>query len=118
MTSLICCVSTGQGTWAYVYRLIKELPWDHVYIVTNDFGAQKFEKKENTSLIVVDFNAPLPELVGDIRQKLEEKIKDFEVALNLISGTGKEHMAILSAVIKLGLGIRLVVLTEKGLEEI
>lgn len=118
MASLICCVSTGHGTWGYVYRLIRELPWDHIYIVTNDFGAQKFEKKDNTSLVVVDFNKPLNDLVRDIKEKLYGKIKDFEVAVNMISGTGKEHMAIISAVIKLGLGIRLVALTEKGLEEI
>ena len=118
MTSLIVCVSSGQGTWGYVYRLIKECPWDHVYIITNDFGAQKFEKKENTTLIVVDFNRPMNTLVSEIKQQLEGKIKDFEVAVNLISGSGKEHMAILSAIIKLGPGIRLVALTENGLEEI
>jgi hypothetical protein len=118
MTSLICCVSTGQGTWSYVYKLIKDHNWDHVYIITNEFGSQKFEKRENTSLVVVDFNKPLKELIQDIRQQLEGKIHDLEVALNIISGTGKEHMAIVAATIKLGIGIRLVAVSEKGIEEI
>jgi hypothetical protein len=49
---------------------------------------------------------------------LKDKIKGTEVALNLVSGTGKEHMAILAALLKLGVGIRLVALTKEGFKEI
>ena len=77
--------------------------------------------KSNINALISKAEDPekmLNQLVMDIKEKLGSKIKDFEVAINLISGTGKEHMAILSAVMKLGLGMRLVVLSEKGLEEI
>ena len=46
------------------------------------------------------------------------KIKDSEVAVNFVSGTGKEHMALLSALLKLGIGIRLLALTKEGVTEI
>jgi len=36
------------------------------------------------------------------------KTDDTEVAVNFISGSGNEHMSILSTLLKLGLGIRLV----------
>ncbi len=40
--------------------------------------------------------------------KHEKEIDDFEIALNIVSGSGKEHMAILAAVLKLGLAIRFI----------
>ena len=49
---------------------------------------------------------------------LKGKIKDPEVDVNFISGTGREHMALMSALLKLGVGIRLVAITKEGMEEI
>jgi len=49
---------------------------------------------------------------------LKGKIRGIEAAVNLISGTGKEHMAIMSALLKLGLAIRFVTLTDSGVREI
>jgi len=40
------------------------------------------------------------------------------VALNLVSGNGKEHMAILSALLKLGIGVRLMAVTKDGVREL
>ena len=117
MTSLIACLSTGKGTWGHVSRLIKEREWDKVLLITNEFGKEKFSD-DKAELIVVDSNQPLVQLTETIRQQLNGKIADCEVALNLASGTGKEHMAILSAVLKLGLGIRLVALTREGMQEL
>ena len=57
-------------------------------------------------------------LAEDIRKQLENRIIDTEVALNFISGTGKEHMALLSAVLKMGLGIRMMSLTPNGIQEV
>jgi len=36
----------------------------------------------------------------------------------MTSGSGKEHMALLSALLKLGLGIRLVSFTNNGIKEL
>ena len=57
-------------------------------------------------------------IIEDVVKQLSGKLKGFEVALNLASGSGKEHMAIISALIKLGVGFRLVVLTKEGIKEI
>lgn len=118
MPTLIACLSTGKGTWGHVSRLISENSWDKVFLITNEFGKENFSASSNTELILINQKQGIRELAKEIESKLKNKIKDPEVALNLVSGTGKEHTAILSAVLKLGLGIRLVALTQQGMEEI
>ena len=99
MTSLIACISSGKGTWAHVSKLIKEGEWDSIFLVTNDFGVKNFEPEKQVEYVIVDSNKYLQELTEDIMKQLKGKISDTEVGLNLISGEGKEHMAILSAVL-------------------
>jgi UDP-N-acetylglucosamine:LPS N-acetylglucosamine transferase len=119
MTYLIVVLSSGKGTWGHVAQLIAKQNWDKIFLITNEFGKENFEVKEKPiEFIVIDSNKYLSEMVKDIKTNLEGKIKDAEVALNFISGTGKEHMATLSAILKLGLGVRLVTLTPRGIEEI
>ncbi|MBI2508299.1 hypothetical protein HYV89_05095 [Candidatus Woesearchaeota archaeon] len=118
MSTLIACLSTGKGTWGHVSRLIAENSWNKIFLITNDFGKENFTANNNTELIIINQKQGIKELAKEIESKLKNKIKDPEVALNLVSGTGKEHTAILSAVLKLGLGIRLVALTQQGMEEI
>lgn len=119
MTSLIVILSSGKGTWSHVAQLIAKQDWDKILLITNEFGKENFTVKEKPiEYIVIDSNKYLSELVKDVKTQLDGKIADTEVALNFISGTGKEHMAVLSALLKLGLGIRLVTLTPKGVEEI
>ena len=68
--------------------------------------------------IVVNSKLSIELLIDKIKSQLEGKIKGTEVALNLASGSGKEHMALLSALLKLGVGIRLVSFTNNGIKEI
>ena len=118
MTDLVACLSTGKGTWIHVKGVISGSEWDNIFLITNEFGKEKFKSEKKIELIVVDSNKPLLELVEDIKKQLKDKIVGTEVALNLVSGTGKEHMAILSAVLKLGLGEKLVALAKDGIKEI
>ena len=127
MTSLVACLSSGKGTWAHVAELIKQQDWDSIFLVTNEFGQQNFKLGTQTQsdsspkpveFILINDKRFLKDLTEDIRKQLENKIHDTEVALNFISGSGKEHMAVISALLKLGLGIRLVALTKEGIKEI
>ena len=113
MTILIACLGVGKGTWTNLNRLALSEVWEKIYLVTDSFGKEKFQPSENMELILVDFRKDVAELKNDIVAILKEKIKDAEVALNLISGSGNEHMAILSALLQLGLGIRLVNFSEE-----
>ncbi len=118
MTELIACLSTGKGTWGHVGRLIEDQTWDKIYLLTNDYGKENFKSNEKTELIVVNENQGLKELREEIKIKLKERIKGTEVGVNFISGSGKEHMAIMAALLQLGVGIRLIALTKNGMEEI
>ena len=60
----------------------------------------------------------MPILIEKIKNALKGRISGLEIALNLYSGEGKEHMAILAALIQLGIGFRLVIATEQGIKEI
>ena len=118
MPILIAYLSTGKGTWGHVSRLIEENEWDKVILITNDYGKENFNKNDRTELIAVNVDKGLKELRDEIYNALKEKIKDTEVAVNFISGIGKEHIALISALLKLGIGIRLVALTKDGRSEI
>ena len=116
MTSLIACLSSEKGTLAHVEKLIENQEWDKIFLISD--GNENFKPKKDVEFIIVDKSKHIPELTEEIRGKLTGKIIDTEVALNFIAGTGKEHMALLSAVLKLGLGIRLTALTVNGVKEI
>lgn len=118
MTNLVACLSSGKGTWGHVGRLIADYDWEKVVLITNDFGRQNFKAEKPVELIVVDSIKPMGDLIEDIKGSLKDKVTGTEVALNLVSGTGKEHMALLSAVLKLGLGVRLIAITKNGVQEL
>src|SRR3989344_811296 len=117
MVDLIACLSSGKGTWGHVNRLIQDKEWENIYLITNEFGKENFHQEKKVELILVDSRMGLKEVRNEIEKQLKGKLKT-EVALNLVSGTGKEHMAILGAVLRLGVGIRLMALTKDGVEEI
>ena len=115
MTKLIACLSTGKGTWTEVIKLIDSEPCEKVFLLTNDFGKEKFTH-EKAELIVVKGN--VNEMRDQIHASLKNKLSFEEVAVNLISGTGTEHMAIISAVLKLGVGMRIVTTEENKIKEV
>ena len=49
-----------------------------------------------------------------MKEKLKGKIDGMEVALTIASGDGKEHMALVSALINLPVGVRFAALTREG----
>lgn len=117
MTELVACLGTGKGTWNEVSKLITSESWAKVYIVTNSFGKEKFTSAK-AEFIVVDDLLPAEQLVEQIKKGLSGKISDTEIAVNLASGPGNLHMALMSALLKLGLGMRLVVPSDSGAKEL
>ena len=118
MTDLVACLSSGKGTWGHVSRLMAEGNFDNIFLISNEFGKENFSAEKEFTMLIIDQHSSLLQMVEDVKEKLKGKIKGTEVALNLVSGTGKEHMAILSALLKLGLAIRLIALTTEGIKEI
>ena len=118
MTELVACLSPEEKSWAHISRLINGQDWKNIFLITEDLGKKNFKSEKRVEFVVVDFKQPVFELIESIRKGLGNKITDLEVALNLVSGNGKEHMAILSALLKLGVGVRLMAVTKEGIREL
>ena len=97
MTILIACLGTGKGAWTHLMQLIEKENWEKTFLVSNKFGMENFKCSKQVEFVFADENLYLLQLRDEIKKQLSGKIKDTEVALNLISGTGKEHMAVLGA---------------------
>ncbi|MEA3414480.1 MAG: hypothetical protein U9Q99_03075 [Nanoarchaeota archaeon] len=110
---LIALLSTGSGTWAQVSGLMNHGEWDKIIILGDDF-AKQFSHEKNFDFIKIDLNNKLLNLKEEIQKKLKNKFSGMEVACSIASGNGKEHMALVSALIDLPVGIRFVALTKDG----
>ena len=110
---LMALLSTGKGTWGQVSGLMTHGEWDNIILIGSDF-AKDFKHDKKFEFIKVDLDKKLKELKEDLSQKLKGKINGTEVALSIASGDGKEHMALISALINLPVGIRLAALTKEG----
>ena len=118
MPTLIACLSTGKGTWTEVNKIIQSQEWNKVFLITNQFGKDNYTVGKNTELVLVDSfpDTPTTIITDQIKKQLKDKIEDFEVALNLASGSGKEHMAVLEAVMQMGLNFRLIAVNRNNVE--
>jgi len=118
MTDLVACLSSGKGTWIEVKNLIEKGEWEKVFLITNDFGVKNFSTSKKVEYVLIDSLKSIEAVVLDIKSQIDNQLVGTQVALNISSGSGKEHMAVISALLKLGLGIRLVDFCEDCVKEI
>jgi len=111
---LVALLSSGKGTWGQVAGLVNRGEWDNIILIGSEF-AEKFTTDKKHDFINVKTSQGILELKEEIMEKLKGKINGTEVALSIASGDGKEHMALISALLSLPVGIRLVVLTQDGI---
>ncbi len=117
MTDLVASLGADFKTWEYMQKLIELGSWDNVFLIASE-ECKTFKCSKNPTFIIVDTKLPLTILTEKVRSELHGKIIDTEAAVNVTLGSGKEHMALISALLKLGLGIRLVAYTSEGVREV
>lgn len=110
---LVALLSSGKGTWGQVAGLVKRAEWDNIILIGTEF-AEKFSIEQKHDFIKINSNDKLKDLKNDLLKKLNGKINATEVALSIASGSGKEHMALISALLSLPVGVRFVALTKDG----
>ena len=114
---LIALLSSGKETWAQVAGLMKFGEWEKIILLGDDF-AKSFAHEKQFEFIKIDLSKKLQELKDEFSKKLQGKISGMEVALSIASGDGKEHMALISALINLPVGIRFAALTKEGVVDL
>ena len=110
---LIALLSTGKGSWAQVSGLINHGEWDKIILIGDSF-AKKFTSEKKFEFIKVDLTNKIVNLKEEFSKKLKGKINGTEVSLSIASGDGKEHMALISALLNFPVGIRFAALTKEG----
>lgn len=110
---LVALLSSGKGSWAQVSGLIREGDWDGIILIGDNFAKKFTTGKKHEFVEIKDSN--LIEMKQDILKKLKSKFKGTEVALSIASGSGKEHMALISALLSIPVGIRFTALTKEGI---
>lgn len=110
---LVALLSTGKGTWGQVSGLMKFGEWDNIIILGDEFGTG-FTHEKKFEFIKINLSAKIKDLQEEFLKKLKGKINGTEVALSIASGDGKEHMALISALINVPVGIRFAALTKDG----
>jgi len=117
---LVALLSYGRGSWGQVAGLVNRGSWDKVVLICNKFfksSIGKFDFAKKAEIITIDFDKAIKEIIKEIKGKLKGKFSGTEVALSIASGEGKEHMALISALLQLPVGIKFVALTRDGIIE-
>ncbi|MCX8158290.1 MAG: hypothetical protein N3D73_01335 [Candidatus Diapherotrites archaeon] len=110
--SLIATLGIGRKTWGHVKRLIAEQDWDKIIIISNEWGKQHFAPDKECEWIMVNDRSGFDSIKSEIKNKLPEG----KIAISLISGSGKEHMALIAALKEEGRDIELVTITKEGIK--
>lgn len=113
----VALISTGKGSWGQIAGLINRGEWDRVVIIGDEF-ASKFKTEKNFEFVKVNLNQPISVLKDEFFNKLKDKFSGMEVALSIASGIGKEHMALISALLSIPVGVKFVALTKDGIIEL
>ena len=106
-----------KENWGQVTALINRLLDCEKVILVKNKSSPSFPTTEKCRTITIDSTKPLLQLKQELTEKLKQEIsREFEVVLSLASGNGKEHMALLSALLSVPVGIKLVAYTKQGIE--
>ncbi len=118
MTVLIATLGDDGGTWAHLREVIAGDTWEHVYLLSSADQRDALPHIPGPiTRLGLDIKQPLPILTETICMALDGKVFG-DAAVNLISGSGKLHMAVLAALLRIGAGVRLVALTADGVRQI
>jgi len=113
---LVAFVGEDKENLGQISALLNRFEYELALIV-KDRKTARLVSNGKCKFIDVDASGDLLSLKKDIQEKLKKELSgEVEVALSIASGTGKEHMALISALLSIPVGIKFVVFTKKGVE--
>lgn len=113
---LVASLGNDKENWGQISALMNRLESTKIVLV-KDKKTEDFPEDDRVKIISIDNSQPLVSLVEELKEKLKAEVSgDFEVAVSLASGTGKEHMALIAALLGVPVGVKLVVFTKEGVK--
>jgi hypothetical protein len=109
MGTLIALLGTGKGTWVEVHSILQLRAFEDVVLFVDDWAMKEY-KNEYKATVVPIADLPIDQLVAYSKEHIKKNSNaaEFDVAVNIASGTGKQHAALMTAILQLGYGVRLV----------
>ncbi len=108
----LAILGIGKGSWGHVARIIAEQEWDKIVLISNEWGKENFAPSKETDWILVNNRLGFEILKDELKKNLPEG----DLHISLISGSGKEHSALLAALREKKQDYKLVILTGEGMK--
>lgn len=108
--NLIAVLGIGKGTWGHVARLIAEEEWDKILLISNEWGQENFSPTKECEWILINNRSGFDAIKNEIMGQLPEG----DISINIVSGSGKEHTALLAALREAKRDFDLIILTGDG----
>jgi hypothetical protein len=114
---LVAYINQDASTYGQISALINRMEDVEQFLIIKDKSTPMPFSSPICKAIDVDSSKDLLSFRNEIQNVLKLHLKeDFEVALSLASGNGKEHMALISALLTIPVGIKLTAFTKQGVE--
>ncbi len=110
--TFVAVLGIGKGTWGHVARLISENEWDKILLISNEWGKENFAPAKESDWIMTNPRAGFE----IIKETIKESLPKTDLSVSLISGSGKEHMALIAAHKELNAQYQFVILTGDGVK--
>ena len=110
--SLVATLGVGKGTWGHVARLSTDEKFDKIVLIATEWVKENFKLTQDCEWILINNRAGFEV----IKEEIKSKLPKGEFAVSLVSGSGKEHIALLAAMKELKQPYQLVLLTGDGIK--
>lgn len=112
----VAFVGKESEHWGQVAAVMNRINAERIVLVM-DKEVSGFPVHEKCEVIEVSSATPMVALKQLLVERLRTMLgKEFDVAVSLASGSGKEHMALLAALLSVPVGVHLVAYTKEGVE--
>ncbi|MBI5804243.1 hypothetical protein HY450_03300 [Candidatus Pacearchaeota archaeon] len=113
---LVTLLGKDADNIGQINALINRMDCDKIIILKNP-STNFSHPNQKCKTINLNSDLDLFSLKKEIQAKISSELSgDFEVALSIASGSGKEHMALISALLSIPVGIKIVAYTKNGVE--
>lgn len=106
----VATLGVGKGTWGHVSRVISEQEFEKIFLISTEWVKENFKPEKDAQWILINNRAGFE----IIKEEIKSKLPQGELVVSIISGSGKEHTALLGALKEAKKDYQLIILTGDG----